>query len=258
MMLDIISPDYENSDLSFIIVKATAIVLRSPITTPVQTSFGTMTNRPAVFLLLVDAQGNTGESWCNFPACGAEHRQRLLGSAILPALLNKEYANPQHCYHALQAQFKRLAMQAGEQGPIAQCIAAVDIALWDLVAKRLSLPLHKLLGSENATIGVYASGLNPTDGVDNFMRCQDEGFTAFKLKIGFGDEIDYPNIERICAKQQPGEQLMVDANPNPLRQRMYSPNVENGQTTLSDKPGLGVDLDELDTLQNDPTLLGGQ
>lgn len=32
------------------------------------------------------------------------------------------------------------------------------------------------------------------------------------MKIGFGDEIDYPNIEGICDKLEPNQQLMVDAN----------------------------------------------
>ena len=87
-MINAIPAEFVNCDLSFVIEKATSIVLRSPIETPVQTSFGIMADRPAVYLLLQDTLGHVGvgEVWCNFPACGAEHRERLLESALLPAL----------------------------------------------------------------------------------------------------------------------------------------------------------------------------
>ena len=51
-------------------------VLRCPIDTPVQTSFGIMRDRPAVFVRVSDTEGaqGWGEVWCNFPTVGAEHR----------------------------------------------------------------------------------------------------------------------------------------------------------------------------------------
>ena len=213
-MADFLPAEFADSDLSFTIVEAKTIVLRSPIETPVQTSFGIMTDRPAVYLVLSDSQGNTGvgEVWCNFPACGAEHRERLLQTAILPALTGKEFSDPIACYHTLESHFERLALQTGEHGPVAQCIAGIDLCLWDLVSKRLQVPLYKLLGAAQPEIGVYASGINPTGAYDTFMRCKDAGYTAYKLKIGFGDSIDYPNIESISAALAPNEQLMVDAN----------------------------------------------
>jgi len=172
-----------------------------------------MTDRPALYLQIEDASGQTGigEVWCNFPACGAEHRARLLETAILPSLIGQEFADPEQCFYTLQNQFQRLAIQAGEHGPIAQSIAGIDIALWDLVAKRHGLPLYSLFGAERQ-IPVYASGINPTHALETLKRCQDSGYKAFKLKIGFGDEIDYPNIETLCANLEPDQKLMVDAN----------------------------------------------
>ena len=88
-MNELVAQEFKNVDLSFVIEKATPIVLRAPIATPVQTSIGIMSDRPAVYLVLEDAQGNTGvgEIWCNFPSCGAEHRARLLNTAILPEII---------------------------------------------------------------------------------------------------------------------------------------------------------------------------
>jgi len=212
-MTDLVAADYRDRDLSFVIEKATPIVLRSPVELPVRTSFGTMTDRPALFLLLEDANGGCGfgEIWCNFPACGADHRARLLETAILPALIGKEFSDPEQCFYTLQNQFRKLAIQSGEPGPVEQSIAGIDVALWDLVAKRLELSLYKLFGG-NRNINVYASGINPTHTAETLKRCQNAGYNAFKLKIGFGDEIDYPNIEHICANLGTNQRLMVDAN----------------------------------------------
>ena len=56
------------------IVRVEAHVLRWPVKSPVQTSFGTMHDRPAVLVRIEDAQGQQGwgEAWCNFPACALQ------------------------------------------------------------------------------------------------------------------------------------------------------------------------------------------
>ncbi len=213
-MSDIISPNLSSVDLSLTIKKAVPIIMRVPCPVPVQTSFGTMFDRPAVFLELEDQSGHKGlgEVWCNFPACGAEHRALLLETAILPSLFGATFADPNQCFKSLEKKFERLAIQAGEKGPIAQCIAGIDVAMWDLVARRAGLPLFRLLGGTDATISTYASGINPANASDIVDKCRTEGHNAFKLKIGFDRQSDFKNIEEISSNLKPDEKFMVDAN----------------------------------------------
>ena len=213
-MSDLISPQFTDIDLSFSVVSAIPFVMRVPSPVPVQTSFGTMFDRPAVFLEVTDDHGNKGlgEVWCNFPSCGAEHRGRLLETVIFPALMRKRFDSPDSCFAQLEKQFARLAIQAGEPGPIAQCIAGVDVALWDLVARRVDVPLFRLLGGTNAYIPAYASGINPANAVKTVERCRAEGHRAFKLKIGFDRAGDLANIAQITAALERDEVFMVDAN----------------------------------------------
>ena len=213
-MSDLISPQFTDIDLSFSVVSAIPFVMRVPSPVPVQTSFGTMFDRPAVFLEVTDDHGNKGlgEVWCNFPSCGAEHRGRLLETVIFPALLGKRFDSPDSCFAQLERQFARLAIQAGELGPIAQCIAGVDVALWDLVARRVDVPLFRLLGGTNAYIPAYASGINPANAVKTVERCRAEGHRAFKLKIGFDRAGDLANIAQITAALGRDEVFMVDVN----------------------------------------------
>ncbi len=213
-MSDLVASAFSNADLSVEIAKAEPIVLRSPCPVPVRTSFGTMHDRPALFLRLEDRNGHVGlgEVWCNFPACGAEHRARFLETAILPALIDRRFDDPAKGFTALSQQFERLAIQSGEPGPIAQCLAGIDLALWDLVARRLETPLHGLLGSKDDRIRSYASGINPDQAGRTVERCRTEGYTAFKLKIGFDKDTDLGNLRNICSGLIEGERLMVDAN----------------------------------------------
>src|SRR5690606_8697995 len=189
-------------------------VLRYPVEHPVRTSFGVMHDRPAVFVRVEDRDGahGWGEVWCNFPACGAEHRARLVDTVLRPLLVGRAYAAPAEAYAHLSAATAVLAIQAGEPGPMAQAIAGVDVALWDLCARRAGRPLWAFLGGTDDRVAVYASGINPDDPEQVVSRKRQEGYRAFKLKLGFGQERDLGNLRRVRALLGPGVPLMADAN----------------------------------------------
>lgn len=191
-----------------------AHVLRVPIAVPVRTSFGTMTSRSAVVVRAVDADGATGwgEVWCNFPNCGAEHRARLVEDWAAEILAGRSFAGPAYAYRELTARARLLAIQAGEPGPFAQVVAGIDIALWDLTARRVGEPLWRLLGGVSPRVPVYASGLNPDRPQDLAAERQAEGYRAFKLKGGFGRERDLENLRALRSTLGDDAALMVDAN----------------------------------------------
>jgi D-galactarolactone cycloisomerase len=195
--------------------RVTPRVFRCPLETPVTTSFGIMRDRPMVLVEVEDAEGalGWGEVWCNFPAVGAEHRARLIDSVLAPLLLGRGFATPSEAFRDLTERTGVLAIQSAEPGPFAQAIAGVDIALWDLAARRAGEPLWRFLKSGgNPKIGVYASGLNPDAPERLASAKQQEGFTAFKLKIGFGAERDLANLRALREALGDEARLMVDAN----------------------------------------------
>lgn len=191
-----------------------AFVFRCPIPTPVRTSFGTMHDRPAVFVRVEDHDGAVGwgEVWCNFPSCGAEHRARLVATVLAPLATGRRFASPAEAFDWLVQRTAVLAIQSGEPGPMAQAIAGVDLALWDLCARRAGQPLWRFLGGTRDRIPVYASGINPDRPQDVVAERQAEGHRAFKLKIGFGRERDLQNVAAVRALLGPQVPLMVDAN----------------------------------------------
>lgn len=195
--------------------RVTTRVFRCPLDQPVMTSFGIMRDRPMVMIEVEDDQGvrGWGEAWCNFPAVGAEHRARLVDSVLAPQLLARSFGDPREAFEHLADRTAILALQSAEPGPFAQAIAGVDTALWDLAARRAGKPLWQLLNPDgDATIRVYASGLNP-DAPERLAKTkQQAGYTAFKLKVGFGSERDLANLASIERALGPEARLMVDAN----------------------------------------------
>jgi L-alanine-DL-glutamate epimerase-like enolase superfamily enzyme len=123
-------------------------------------------------------------------------------------------------FDALTERFHVLGIQAGEPGTVAQTIAGVDIALWDVEARQAGLPLFAHLiqafGDDiykaMPVMPCYASGLGPESAEQQAMRARDEGHHAFKLKVGFGDEEDPANLAAMRRALGNDAIIMLDAN----------------------------------------------
>jgi D-galactarolactone cycloisomerase len=198
---------------TFTLRSVEALCYRYPLSTPVVTSFGKMLNRPAVFIRAVDDDGveGWGEAWSNFPAPGAEHRARLVNEVLAPAVVGRKFDGPAQVFETLTQGTEVLALQSGEAGPFAQAIAGIDLALWDLHARRRKMPLWRLLGGRPGKIKVYASGINPSGAVRTAEAALRRGHRALKLKVGFGTDTDLANLAGLRAIAGAG-MLAADAN----------------------------------------------
>ena len=189
-------------------------VYRYPLATPVQTSFGTMLTRPMVIVKITNDDGITGwgEIWCNFPNVGAEHRARLIEQLFAPLIISKSFKNPENAYDYMTKKTWILGLQTGEQGPLAQCIAGLEIALCDIEGKQKNLPIWKLFGGNTDSVSTYASGINPTNPGSLVSDSIAAGYDSFKLKIGFGDELDIRNLTIVRQLIGNNGNLLADAN----------------------------------------------
>ena len=200
---------------AFEIARLDVYALEAKIDTPVATSFGTIPARVSALLRIEDSDGHAGwgEIWGNFPSITCAYRATLACKVLPEPLLGAKVETPGAFCIQLADRLRVLAVQAAEPGPISAVLAATDQALWDLAARRRNLPLRRMLNDDAAeTVPVYASGLNPTDCVEVAERARDEGHRAFKLKIGFGDEVDRRNLQDVRLAMKEGERLFVDAN----------------------------------------------
>ncbi|MGH7267225.1 MAG: mandelate racemase/muconate lactonizing enzyme family protein [Candidatus Rokuibacteriota bacterium] len=105
----------------------------------------------------------------------------------------------------------------GRGGLAAFAIAAVDIALWDLRARRHGTPLWRLLGGHDPRVAAYAGGIDLQFPLDRLLRQTEaslaRGFRAIKMKVGRPSLRE--DVERVRAVRRtigPDTPLMVDAN----------------------------------------------
>ena len=189
------------------------ILLRTKIDTPVITSFGTIPERAVLLVRVEDKDGAVGwgETFGNFPMHGAENRAHLIRDYIAPIILSNAWDSPVHAFDTVTSKTHIMTLQSGDPGSFAQAIAGVDIALWDLVAKKANQPLYQFLGGNRTTVPTYASGLNPSGFEAIVEQKLSEGYNAFKIKTGFGRKIDFSALTKI--RDMIGDcSLMVDVN----------------------------------------------
>jgi D-galactarolactone cycloisomerase len=198
------------------LARVEAHVFRTPIREPVRTSFGTMTERAAVFVRVEDSDGarGWGEIWCNFPNAAAEHRALLFADIVAPRALGKSFDDPVALWGEIDRALHVLRIQSGDAGAFSAALAGLDLAIHDLRARKRGLPLWRALGgNDDSPVPVYASGINPgRAALDTVGRMRAAGHRSFKLKIGFGEETDLASLRPVAASLKRGERLMVDVN----------------------------------------------
>ena len=104
-----------------------------------------------------------------------------------------------------------------QRGPSLPFGEPVQIALWDLAAKEVGLPLHTMLGSKRSRVRAYASGLDFHLSDDAFCaffaQAESVGYSAFKIKVGHPDfEWDLNRLRLLAKTVRPGSRIMIDAN----------------------------------------------
>jgi L-alanine-DL-glutamate epimerase-like enolase superfamily enzyme len=124
----------------------------------------------------------------------------------------------------VEAVATKLAAAAGGAGPggiLTMALSAIDVALWDIKAKALNLPLWKLLGGGRDRIPTYASGalrrgLKLEEAVTAAGRLREKGHRQTKMQLGLpGITSPTREVEQARLIRQavgPDMDLMCDIN----------------------------------------------
>jgi L-alanine-DL-glutamate epimerase-like enolase superfamily enzyme len=170
-----------------------------------------------VLRLRTDA-GITGWAYSSFGMIGGGPRvlEAILQNEVKTVLMGKDPSFPKR----LRSDLWKALEYAGVQGITQFAIAAVDIAVWDILGRAAGLPVYKMLGAYADRIPVYSMCgwyYENDAGLSQFKKSVEsaieEGFEAVKIKVGRGplDE----DVSRITAAQTiagRGRRVMVDAN----------------------------------------------
>lgn len=170
-------------------------------------------NATTMILVQASAGAWTGLGWTYAPAACAA----LIRDTLVPAISGLNAFDVPAAAEAMA----RTVRNASRPGLTGYAISAVDCALWDLKARVLDLPLHRLLGAARAEVEVYGSG-GFTTYSERQLRSQLAGWAGQqqipRVKIKIGEDRgantarDLARIRQARDTIGPHVQLFVDAN----------------------------------------------
>ena len=181
--------------------------------TPEPEADGTLEWDATVAVVVIARSGDTtGVGWTYSTGAAAA----VIRDHLIIAVDGRDAFDVPGCWQAMH----RTCRNLGTRGLVAQAISAVDIALWDLKARLLALPLWQLFGRARDSVPVYGSG-GFTSLTDDELERQVDGWlaagcTAMKIKIGesWGGNVPRDLARVALLRKVAGDDvaLMVDAN----------------------------------------------
>lgn len=161
-----------------------------------------------MIIVEVQAGGVTGLGY----TYGAEAIVPVTADMLAPVVISRDAMALPGIWRAMIDKVRNI----GRPGLASCAIAAVDIALWDLKARLLKIPLADLFGGSSRPVDIYGSGgftiysdERLAEQIGRFVS--DLGCAEVKIKIGETPERD---LERaaFAVRALDGARLMVDAN----------------------------------------------
>jgi L-alanine-DL-glutamate epimerase-like enolase superfamily enzyme len=172
----------------------------------------------SVVLRIRTDAGITGWAHSSFGMIGGGPQvvQTILEQEIKPVLLGKDPAFPRR----IRADLWKALEYQGVGGVAQFAIAAVDIAIWDILGKHAGLPVYKMLGAYRERMPVYSMCgwyYDKDEDLSRFKRsvssAAEQGYRAVKIKVGRASQDD--DVRRIRAALDivgKNRRVMVDAN----------------------------------------------
>ncbi len=161
-------------------------------------------------IVVVEAEAG-GEMGLGYTYSGAAAAAVILGP-LAGAVSGQDAMDPPGANLAM----RRAVRNLGQGGIAATAISAVDVALWDLKAKLLGVPLALLLGRYRDAVPIYGSGGFTTYSDDRLREqlgrwVEQDGCRWVKMKVGTDPVRDPARVA--AAKSAIGDAaLFVDAN----------------------------------------------
>jgi L-alanine-DL-glutamate epimerase-like enolase superfamily enzyme len=203
-----------------VITAVRASVVSVPLPRPVAWSNVRVTSREYVLVWVEAADGQEGFGYTlgsRFDN-GGKFIKAAVTDLVAPIIVGREPSEIERIWEDMAFQ----TLLLGRRGAVMRAISAVDIALWDLLARSVSKPLCDLFGRYRSHVPAYASGgYYYSDDFDEdlanleqeVLRHVELGFRGVKIKIGrLSPRRDRERILRVLDAVGPDVRVAVDAN----------------------------------------------
>ncbi|MEO3886679.1 mandelate racemase/muconate lactonizing enzyme family protein [Nonomuraea sp. B5E05] len=171
------------------------------------------TSVQVLHVIIYDTDGASGTGFTYALTGGIEGSLAIADKLYGPAITGMNPLDWDRVWHELCAATHRLG-----RGVALPALSALDIAMWDLRARRAGLPLYRLLGAYRESVPIYGSGrathqMSEDELVTGALTYLGEGYGAIKLRAGVhGIEQDIQRIAAVREAVGPDIRIMVDCN----------------------------------------------
>jgi L-alanine-DL-glutamate epimerase-like enolase superfamily enzyme len=198
------------------IVEVESFVLHAELPRFVTDSFNQTASWGLPGVIVRTGDGLEGVGYTSTQTHGDRAIKSIIDEIYAPLLIGEDPLDTQRHWQRL---YWSDAHWVGRLGITQMALAAVDIALWDLKAKALGLPLHKLVGGHK---GGKVPSYN-TDGgwlnfetarlIDEMLAQVEQGFRGVKMKVGGPNpRHDVARVTAVREALGPDIDLMIDVN----------------------------------------------
>ncbi len=230
------------SSSSVAIERASVSAYRIPTDAP--ESDGTLAWETTTLVVVnIEAGGKHGIGYGYADAATA----KLIHDTLLPLLVSRDAMQTNARWQQMAVAIRNL----GRPGIASMAISAVDVALWDIKAKLLDVPLATLLGVARVSIPVYGSGGFCSYSLERLQQqlhgWADSGMRRVKMKIGRDPEADLRRVHAARAAIGNRAELFVDANGAYTRKQAleFAYNFADQGVTWFEEPVSSDDLEGL-------------
>jgi L-Ala-D/L-Glu epimerase len=183
-----------------------------PLSRPLRATFtaghGTVSDRPLVLVSVRASDGATGHG-------EAAPLESYDGVSVADVLVALEACRPVLASYPGHAPVADVVARCGEVTTVAQALAAIDLALWDLAGKRARQPVWQLLGVAGRVpprieVNWTITAADRSGAAREAAEARVAGFRTVKLKVGIGD--DHGRVAAVRAFGGPQLAIRIDAN----------------------------------------------
>jgi len=182
----------------------------------VRSGAGYKLRRQAAFVEVTTDEGITGYGPCSFGSASLDLGSvaSLCDNTFAAALVGEDPHRIEYLWDKLY--YGSIVRVHGTRSVGVAILSAIDIALWDIKGKALGAPVYELLGGAfRDPVPCYSSSVywdTPDGAARQAQAFVDQGFRAFKVKVGLELENDLASLHAIREAVGYAVDMLVDAN----------------------------------------------
>ena len=195
------------------IAAITATAMSIPVTNGARLGIGRVVKRDSVLVKITGSDGTVGYGEAHHARAAAITAQ-IVNTVLASVCIGRAVDDVVGVWDAIyRVQLKSHGLGAAT----AMALSGIDMALWDLRAKALGVPLYRLLGGAQRLIPAYAGGVAlgwqaPDSLVEECAPLIAQGYKAVILRVGDNPADDIARVSAVRKAFGGALTILVDAN----------------------------------------------